>query len=804
MKKYLESIKPFFTLSICFIVLLFCIKLFELFIASPSGIGSFTDLILSNLTASLFICFCVFIVHSLISVFSKKTALYVTSILFSIILIAEFSLIFYYKTTGLLMGRELLERPLWETIHTVKSVLNFWMIAAALLFIVGFVFVSIRIVNKQQTTDNRIRAKIALSPTVIFLVLMIVSVPLFFILKPNQNANSVNKIWYCVSSCMTKETEELAIRLDKELIQKYKDIFPERDVIDDHYPLERPDDNNNVLGPYFEHKDVKPDIVFIIMESLGSDFFGQNKLGYTVTPFLDSLSKHSLLWTNCLSTTPRSAGVLPATTASVPHGLKGFQFGDMPYHNSLFSILKHNSYNTNAFYAGDFAFDRVYDYLVVQETDYISPFAYECSQNKKKNNFDYSSWGYHDAKLYERGLSIIGERKDKKPDLDIFITISQHDNGLKLNTNKELQDYYYAKAEEILSTIPSDKKKGLQSRKGFMAAFLYGDDALKNFFKEYNKQRKDDNVIFVITGDHSLNISYNNPLNAYHVPLIIWSPLLKESRHFHSVVSHNDITPSLTSLLKENFGLNTPKNVHWVSDGLDTAVNFRSNLKTYFITPSNKTTNCLFDSIFYIEKNNEDFLYLLQDGLQLKKIKNDSLIDVMKDRMNAMLYVDNYTYINNKLTQTPIIQPKNYELLESVTIDSIVCRSNSEKPSVLERPLVDIYSKTIGSEYTEIKVVMTAKMKYTADISHEKFIRLSIRSSNAIWTPEVISKNIVEKDYKPEQWCNVNVTKVLKSKSKSKDSKIDLYLRPTEHDHQWNPDHSVTLKDIEIKILGVK
>ena len=95
-------------------------------------------------------------------------------------------------------------------------------------------------------------------------------------------------------------------------------------------------------------------------------------------------------------------------------------------------------------------------------------------------------------------------------------------------------------------------------------------------------------------------------------------------------------------------------------------------------------------------------------------------------------------------------------------------------------------------------------MKYTADISHEKFIRLSIRSSNAIWTPEVISKNIVEKDYKPEQWCNVNVTKVLKSKSKSKDSKIDLYLRPTEHDHQWNPDHSVTLKDVEIKILGVK
>lgn len=544
--------------------------------------------------------------------------------------------------------------------------------------------------------------------------------------------------------------------------------------------------------------------VFIIIESLGSDFFGQNELGYTVTPFLDSLSKHSLLWTNCLSTTPRSAGVLPATTASAPHGPKGFQFGDMPEHNSLFSILKHNSYNTNTFYAGDFAFDRVYDYLAVQETDYISPFAYECSQNKKKNNFDYSSWGYHDKKLYERGLSIINARKDKNPDFDIFITISQHENGLKLNTNKELQDHYHSKAEEILSSIPSDKRKGLQNKKGFMAAFLYGDDALRYFFKEYNAKRKDDNVIFVITGDHSLNLLYSNPLNAYHVPLIIWSPLLKEAQHFHSVVSHNDIAPSLTALLKENFGLNTPKNIHWVSDGLDTAVNFRSNLKTYFITPSNKTTNCLYDSIFYIEKNNEDFLYLVQDGMKLKKMKNDSLLNLMKDRMNTMLYVDNYTYMNNKLTQTPITRSKNYELLESVTVDSVICRTGEEKPSVMERPLVDIYSKTIDPGYNEIKVVMTAKMKYTADITYDKFVRLSIRSSNAIWTPEVISKNIIEKDYKPEQWCNISVTKVLKSNNKNKDSKIDIYLRPTGDDYLWNPEHSVTLKDINIKILGVK
>lgn len=803
MKKYLESIRPFFISSICYIVLLFCVKLFELSTAESLKVIDVINMLLSNLIAALSVGFCVFIIHNLISLFSRKIAPYITSILFSILIIVEFCLIFYHKTTGLLMGRELIERPLWETVHTVKSVLNFWMITAAVLFVVGYTYVSMRIVNRQQTAVNRSLEKTAQSP-IALLILMIISLPAFFILNPCQNENAVNKIWYCADSCLSKETSVNQIRLDRTMIERYKDAFPERNIIDNNYPLERNDNINNVLGPYFETSDVKPDVVFVIVESLGSDFFGQNKLGYTVTPFLDSLSKHSLLWTNCLSTTPRSAGVLPATTASVPHGLKGFQFGDMPYHNSLFSILKDNSYKTNVFYSGDFAFDRVYDYLVAQEIDFMSPFAYECSQNKKNNTFDYSSWGYHDAKLYERSLTIINKRKDNNPEFNVFITLSQHDNGLKLNTNKPLQDYYYSKAEEILESIPDDKKYNLPSKKGFMAAFLYGDDALRHFFKEYNESREDENVIFVITGDHSLNLVYHNPLNAYHVPLIIWSPLLKKTQHFHSVVSHNDITPSLTSLLRENFGIKTPKNVHWVSDGLDTTVNFRSNLKTYFITPSNKTTNCLYDNIFYIEKNGKDCLYKINDSLYLNEIQDDSILDLMKERMSMMLYVDNYAYANNKLTKTPIIQPKNYELLDSLTIDSVFCKSGIDKPSIMGSPTTEIYSTEIEAGYSEIKVNITAKIKYTADITYEKFIIMSLRSSNAIWSSEPISKSIVERDYKPNQWYNINVDKIFRSKNKEKTSQIDIYMQPSKHDHQWNPEHSVMLKDVNIKISGVK
>ncbi len=794
--KYLGKFAPFIIMAIFYIISIFILRIIDLTFIGDAN--DFSGLIYGNIISALFLSLCVLIIYIVTSFFSNKISNIVTAILFCLLFLAEAGLMIYHDSTGMLMGNEIILRPLWETLLTIKSNLNFWIISGTILLI--FVYICLSLFLSKRNINNSIIC--------ITLLLIIVLSPLFFVIKPNQDKYVVNKMWYCVNSCLSKKSDsvinKMTIEFDSEKIRKHEATYPERKILDKHYPLERQDNIDNVLGYYFEKKDVKPDVVFVIVESLGSDFFGYNELGYSFTPFLDSLSEHSLLWTNCLSTTPRSAGVLPATTASVPYGFKGFQFGDIPEHNSLISILKDNSYNTNIFYASYFSFDRVYDYLIAQEIDYMSPFSYECSKNKKNNDFDYSSWGYHDAKLYERGMSIINERNDDNPDLDIFVTISQHDNGLKLNTNKELQDYYYSKAEEILTSIPVEKRDNLSGKKGFMAAFLYGDDALKNFFKQYNENRKDENVIFVITGDHSLNLNSDNPLNAYHVPLIIWSPLLKKTQHFNSVVSHNDITPSLTALLKNNFHLKTPENVHWVSDGLNTDTNFVCNLKTYFISSFGKTANCLYDNIFYIEQNGNDCLYKVENGLILKEIKDDKLLEVMKERMNIMMYVDNYVYVNNKLTKTPIIQSKIYETLESVNIDSVVCKSGCEKPSVLERPLVDIYSTKFRSEYSEIKVVMTAKIKYTADISNKQFIRLSLKSSNAIWSPEEIYTNIIEKDYKPNQWCNLSVVKVFKPINKHKNSKIEIYLRPTEHDHQWNPEHSVTLKDINITFLGTK
>ena len=54
MKKYLESIKSFLPITICFIVIVLCVKCFELFTSDSIKISHVAEMVYSNLIASLF------------------------------------------------------------------------------------------------------------------------------------------------------------------------------------------------------------------------------------------------------------------------------------------------------------------------------------------------------------------------------------------------------------------------------------------------------------------------------------------------------------------------------------------------------------------------------------------------------------------------------------------------------------------------------------------------------------------------------------------------------------------------------
>ena len=178
------------------------------------------------------------------------------------------------------------------------------------------------------------------------------------------------------------------------------------------------------LSQYFNDSDTKPNVVMIIVESLGNEWMGTNNSISPLMPFLDSLSKKSLYWKNCMSTTLRSFGAVPAITGSVPCGIRGYQFGNMPETNTLLGILKSNGYETNAFYSGEFYFDCVAEYLISQKIDYMSNFYAEYKNDNDKTKGNY--WGFHDEFLFDKSIEILNDKKS--PMFNLFITISTHDD----------------------------------------------------------------------------------------------------------------------------------------------------------------------------------------------------------------------------------------------------------------------------------------------------------------------------------------------------------------------------------------
>jgi hypothetical protein len=80
--------------------------------------------------------------------------------------------------------------------------------------------------------------------------------------------------------------------------------------------------------------------------------------------------------------------------------------------------------------------------------------------------------------------------------------------------------------------------------------------------------------------------------------------MLEKTQHFKSVVSHNDIVPSINALLRDNFNMKTPKNIHWMGQALDTIADFHCDLKTCFFRYTRKIFDGIYENYYYTFGNN--------------------------------------------------------------------------------------------------------------------------------------------------------------------------------------------------------
>jgi lipoteichoic acid synthase len=422
-----------------------------------------------------------------------------------------------------------------------------------------------------------------------------------------------------------------------------------QETYDSEYPLVHTADTNDVLGPFFGELPSKPNFVFLIIEGLGGTFVGPDARYGGCTPFLDSLAQHSLYWQYFLSTTGRTFGVLPSMFGSLPYGDKGFMEtgSGMPSHLTLFRLLKNQGYQTHYFYGGNPNFDLQDVFLERQGIDYIlGENKFPASYQKLPANSGGFSWGYSDEDVFKRSLELFAP-DTTKPRLSVYLTLNTHE-PFKVPG----QEKYLAQVTEIAATKPQNKQQDYRQYQNELSCLLYTDNAIRNLISAY-KQRSDyHNTIFIITGDHRMiPVPQVNRIDRFHVPLIMFSPMLERSQMFSSVSTHHDVTPTLLSFLQKNTAMRFPEKVHWLGHLIDTTHSFRSVEDVALMRNKNELIDYI-DQDYFLSDN---ILYRITPKLDLERVSDNGRLKEMKEKMARFKQVNQYVFANNKIYNDSLV-----------------------------------------------------------------------------------------------------------------------------------------------------
>ncbi len=272
----------------------------------------------------------------------------------------------------------------------------------------------------------------------------------------------------------------------------------------------------------------KKNVVVIMVESLSKEFMGSLSGLPTYTPFLDSLSKHSLVFTDAYANGKQSVQGIPAVTASLPSIMNGF-FINTPYINNnykgLGTLLAQQGYYT-AFMHGAHNGSMNFD-AFAKQAGYKDYFGRKEYNNEK--DFD-GDWGIWDEEFLQFAAKQMTECQ-KPFHFSIFTLSSHHPYFIP----KRYEQKFVKKSENHLCRV-----------------IEYADYSLQQFFKTAQQQDWYNNTIFVITADHtgeSLHPFYSNTVGQYQIPIIIFDPQSNVQQLYNQTVSQADILPTILNKL---------------------------------------------------------------------------------------------------------------------------------------------------------------------------------------------------------------------------------------------------------------
>ena len=600
------------------LIIIFCLlSLIEVF--KNFDIQLFAYKLLNDFFTGLLIGLLFFPLYLVLKYIKNPLGIIVIKVLFSIIVIIQLGLIGYSLTTHINLGADLLGYSLSDMYTTVTASLSITFLMLLPFIVLPIIYLGL--IWLFNSFGHKINTKI-------LLVVVFLFGSLTFLIASSNKPTSQNKLNFLLSDIIRAENDKV---LATEGSMSFKKEFP----------LEKASENTkDVLAPFFTIQKEKPNVVFIIMEGLGSDFTDDGEYkGFT--PYLDSLTSKSLYWENFVSNAGRTFGALPSLIGSLPFGENGFmELDPLPKHNSLISILKSNGYTTSYYCGDESTFDRKSNFLEYNGIDKIIDInKFGPGYIKTKENSGGFSWGYPDAEIYRKTLS---ELKDKKqPRLDIIMTLTNHE-PFDFPSKK----VYLEKVDRILKTKSYFEKNKMSEYKDIFACLLYTDNSIKSFMEAYSKRPDYANTIFIITGDHRLiPVPQKDNLSRFHVPFYIYSPMLKKTAKFKSISSHSDVTPSLVSFLTNNYKFNKLEKTTWLGQGLDTVREFRNIHSIPLMRYKGSINDYIYKDYFYSDGN----MFKIDENLNISETDND-MTETISSSFNDFKKLNAYLTTKNKIT----------------------------------------------------------------------------------------------------------------------------------------------------------
>lgn len=292
---------------------------------------------------------------------------------------------------------------------------------------------------------------------------------------------------------------------------------------------------NNYFKPIKQYNRTvsgKKNVVIFILESYGKEYVGRfnknenipNYIGYT--PFLDSLSQHSKIFTNAYCNGSKSIHGMSSVLAGIPSFKDAFTSSPFANQNieSLVSTLKSDGYDTSFFHG---AANGSMGFLGFGN---ILGFDHYYGKTEYNNDADHDGfWGIWDEPFFKFMKNTLNTKKG--PFMATLFSLSSHNPYI-------IPEKYKAKFPE--GGLPMHK------------CVAYTDYSLQQFFKEAKKESWYKNTLFVFVADHCNQVyypEYMKPLNRFAVPIIFFNPdsnLKEEDTNFAQQI---DIYPTILDLI---------------------------------------------------------------------------------------------------------------------------------------------------------------------------------------------------------------------------------------------------------------